>query len=319
MGARQDEASTEAEAPCAPSPPHHACLPASSSAGPSSTSSGGAAAGRSAAAAPAAQSAAQEEEEVAEPASKRRRGGHEEEGITLIVLALSGASKRFEDISPTCTVAQLAETVLQEFSPGTLHELQDIGKLCHGTRELDQPARTLQDLGFRGEVTLSYVQTQHLITLETKDSGTVKVAQDFACMAKTVQKAVDEHGPEQVVPVTEVSAKSLKQVMRYCTYHWGSPAGEIIKPLPSTNLRECGVCEWDCDFVDVPQDELFEIILAANKMEIQPLLDLACAKVASMIKGKNTEEIRKQFNIVNDFTPEEEAQVREENRWCEDA
>merc|ERR1719198_1058687 len=32
-----------------------------------------------------------------------------------------------------------------------------------------------------------------------------------------------------------------------------------------------------------------------------------------------TEEIRKQFNIVNDFTPEEEAQVREENRWCEDA
>jgi len=44
-----------------------------------------------------------------------------------------------------------------------------------------------------------------------------------------------------------------------------------------------------------------------------------CANVASMIKGRNTEEIRKQFNIVNDFTPEEEAQVREENRWCEDA
>lgn len=24
------------------------------------------------------------------------------------------------------------------------------------------------------------------------------------------------------------------------------------------------------------------------------------------------------FNITNDFTPEEEAQVREENRWCEE-
>ena len=31
------------------------------------------------------------------------------------------------------------------------------------------------------------------------------------------------------------------------------------------------------------------------------------------------EEIRKTFNIVNDFTPEEEAQVREENKWCEEA
>jgi len=38
-----------------------------------------------------------------------------------------------------------------------------------------------------------------------------------------------------------------------------------------------------------------------------------------MIKGKTPDEIRETFNIVNDFTPEEEAQVRAENTWCEDA
>ena len=32
-----------------------------------------------------------------------------------------------------------------------------------------------------------------------------------------------------------------------------------------------------------------------------------------MIKGKSPEEIRKLFNIINDFTPEEEAQIRREN------
>lgn len=32
-----------------------------------------------------------------------------------------------------------------------------------------------------------------------------------------------------------------------------------------------------------------------------------------MIKGKQPEEIRKLFNIHNDFTPEEEAQIRREN------
>lgn len=32
-----------------------------------------------------------------------------------------------------------------------------------------------------------------------------------------------------------------------------------------------------------------------------------------MIKGKTPEEIRKLFNIQNDFTPEEEAQIRKEN------
>lgn len=54
-------------------------------------------------------------------------------------------------------------------------------------------------------------------------------------------------------------------------------------------------------------------------MDIKPLMDLTCAKIASLIKGKTPEEIRKEFNIVNDFTPEEEAQVREENRWAEEA
>ena len=79
------------------------------------------------------------------------------------------------------------------------------------------------------------------------------------------------------------------------------------------------VQEWYANFVDIDQEKLFELILAANFMDIEPLLDLTCAAVASLIKGKTPEEIRKTFNIVNDFTPEEEAQVREENKWCEEA
>ena len=79
------------------------------------------------------------------------------------------------------------------------------------------------------------------------------------------------------------------------------------------------VQEWYVTFAAVDQETLFELILAANYMDIKPLLDLTCATVASMIKGKTPEEIRKTFNIISDFSPEEEAQVREENRWIEDA
>ena len=111
----------------------------------------------------------------------------------------------------------------------------------------------------------------------------------------------------------------LSKIIDYLKYHKGLEAEEIQKPLKSTDLVACGVSEWDVEYVNIDQEVLFELILAANYLDIKSLLDLTCAKVASMIKGKNTEEIRKQFNIVNDFTPEEEAQVREENRWCEDA
>jgi len=40
--------------------------------------------------------------------------------------------------------------------------------------------------------------------------------------------------------------------------------------------------------------------------------------VASLIRGKSVEEIRKMFNIQNDFTPEEEERIRKENQWAEE-
>ena len=81
------------------------------------------------------------------------------------------------------------------------------------------------------------------------------------------------------------------------------------------------VQEWYANFVGngLDQEVLFELILAANYMDIKPLLDLTSSAVASMIKGKTPAEIRTTFNIVNDYTPEEEAAVTEENKWCEDA
>lgn len=68
----------------------------------------------------------------------------------------------------------------------------------------------------------------------------------------------------------------------------------------------------------VDQGTLFELILAANYLDIRSLLDVTCKTVANMIKGKTPDEIRKTFNIKNDFTPAEEEQVRKENTWCEE-
>ena len=58
--------------------------------------------------------------------------------------------------------------------------------------------------------------------------------------------------------------------------------------------------------LQVDQGTLFELMQAANYLEIKGLLDVTCKTVANMIKGKTPEEIRETFNI-NDPTPEKGA------------
>jgi len=141
-----------------------------------------------------------------------------------------------------------------------------------------------------------------------------------AKMSELVKTMIDDDSDEDVqeVPLPNVTASVLQKVIEFCTHYREDPMNEIQKPLKSSIMSEV-VQQWYADFVNVEQPILFELILAANYMDIKPLLDLTCAAVASMIKGKTPQEIRETFNITNDFSPEEEAQVREENRWCEEA
>jgi Skp1 family, dimerisation domain len=60
---------------------------------------------------------------------------------------------------------------------------------------------------------------------------------------------------------------------------------------------------------------LFDLVAAANYMNIKPLLDLACLAVSIMIKGKSAQELRTIFKIEAEMTDEERAQIDRENAW----
>ncbi|OQR98579.1 S-phase kinase-associated protein 1A [Achlya hypogyna] len=159
------------------------------------------------------------------------------------------------------------------------------------------------------------------VNLVSQDGDSFELARAVACMSELVKTMIaDEQDDEDVqeIPLPNVKSTVLSKVIEFCSHHHNNPMQEIEKPLRSSDMHDV-VSEWDASFVDIEQDLLFELILAANYMDIKSLLDLACAKVASMIKGKTPQEIRETFNITNDFTPEEESQIREENKWCEEA
>lgn len=57
----------------------------------------------------------------------------------------------------------------------------------------------------------------------------------------------------------------------------------ITVPLKSVHIGEI-VQEWFADFVNVDQTLLFELVTAANFMDIKALLDLTCLAVSILIK-----------------------------------
>jgi len=157
-----------------------------------------------------------------------------------------------------------------------------------------------------------------VLKLVSQELEKIPVPKKVAMMSELVKTMAEGDKEEKEIPLPNVKSAVLNKVVAYMKYHVDNPAKEIEKPLKSANMNEV-VSQWDADFVDVDQELLFELILAANYMDIKPLLDLTCAKVASMIKGKTPEQIRKTFNITNDFTPEEEEAVRAENKWAEES
>ena len=165
------------------------------------------------------------------------------------------------------------------------------------------------------------------ITLKSSEGEEFEVDEAVAKESQTIRHMIEDECADNAIPLPNVNSKILSMVIEYCKKHVqaspkpadsgaaadasSSTSAAAAEPAPTEDMKS-----WDAEFIKVDQAILFDLILAANYLDIKGLLDLTCQTVADMIKGKTPEEIRKTFNIKNDFTPEEEAEIRRENQWA---
>ncbi|KAF3930131.1 hypothetical protein ABW19_dt0207676 [Dactylella cylindrospora] len=158
------------------------------------------------------------------------------------------------------------------------------------------------------------------IKLLSSDQVEITVDKGVAERSILIKNMLEDVGGDftaQSIPIPNVNDAVLRKVIEWCEHHKNDPPPPTDEDSDSRK-KSTDIEEWDQKFMQVDQEMLFEIILAANYLDIKPLLDVGCKTVANMIKGKSPEEIRKTFNIQNDFTPEEEDQIRRENEWAEE-
>lgn len=158
------------------------------------------------------------------------------------------------------------------------------------------------------------------IKLRSSDSEIFEVDVEIAKMSETIKTLLEDSclddDDEEPIPLPDVNAAILRKVIEWSIHHKDDPP----PPADEENRekRTEDIEPYDQEFLKVDQGTLFELILAANYLDIKGLLDVTCKTVANMIKGKTPEEIRKTFNIKYEFTAEEEEKVRKENEWYEE-
>lgn len=145
-----------------------------------------------------------------------------------------------------------------------------------------------------------------MVTLVSADGVEFPLRRDLALQLKTVAAALEDTQAEDVIPISNVESDVLGKVIQFCEYSALSKTAEE---------REI----WHRDFLTLEHPILFRLILATNFLNYQKLLDLSCKCVADQIRGKTPDEIRAHFNILNDFSPEEEAEIKKENEWAREA
>ena len=169
-------------------------------------------------------------------------------------------------------------------------------------------------------------RNNQIVILRSKDGDTYEIPASAACLSQLVKTTIecnsddDEEDDEETflepIDLPKVGSNCLERVVSFCIHYENEPMLPIDASTKNEDTLEKIVTQtWYQDFIiDMDQTMVFELLTAANYMEIQPLLDLTCITVSIGFLGKSAEEIREILKIPK-MTAEEEAQARKDHRW----
>ncbi|XP_047087031.1 uncharacterized protein LOC124698591 [Lolium rigidum] len=199
-------------------------------------------------------------------------------------------------------------------------KLQKKGKKKSPPKKVNrkQDGMTVEADGMIVEADGMIVEADGMLVLRSNDGLELLVSKLEASQSITIQGMIEFDGESYLIPFDgdetnhtpihlDVQGKILSKVVEYWKKHAsGSQARGDDDP------------NWYAKFLDVDNNTLCDLILAASYLCDQGLIDLTCQTFAKMINGKSSEDIRRIFNITSDATrlkeKNDEKMVKQFNR-----
>lgn len=149
------------------------------------------------------------------------------------------------------------------------------------------------------------------ITINCQD-GDVPFPEEYIEMNKVLVLMREDLSDIGNIPLQEMSSKTLSFIIEFCKEHIKNPCTDDPKKLDDWDLNFCK------SIYEISKVDLFNLYAASNYVDNSQLMDVCAKFLARQIKGKTAEEIRKEFSIKNDLTPEQEEEIAKKNDWCLD-
>lgn len=154
--------------------------------------------------------------------------------------------------------------------------------------------------GLDAEVAGSSDESKRTLLLISNDGKAFKVPEECTRISKIVRTTLQgDPGAERINLKT--NAATLRFIVEYMNHCKGKHPANPTKPLKQNAFRMQDNVQdpWAADFIDrVGKDgtTIIAVLEAANYLNIPCLLELGCAKVASLLRSKTETEFKKVFS-----------------------
>lgn len=137
-----------------------------------------------------------------------------------------------------------------------------------------------------------------MLTIRTNDDKVQQVDSDDLMVSNLVGILLPSVCEEEEIPLYNVSQNEFTKILQFTRHYRQEPMNTIMKPILDPKL---GVQAWYLDYVSsFPQEgetSLYDILMASTYLDIEPLQELICAYIASLLKGKECDELKKIFGL----------------------
>ncbi|XP_016464888.1 SKP1-like protein 1 [Nicotiana tabacum] len=160
-----------------------------------------------------------------------------------------------------------------------------------------------------------------MVTLKSNDDKEFEVEEAAVIQSEMIKNMIEDGCATSVIPLPNIDSNTLSKVIEYLNKHITRDEDEDEdddkdKGKEAETGDEEDLKEFDEKFVNMGWEELFDIIMAANYLNIHELMELCCQSAADRLKNKSVRAVREMLKITNDLTEEEEKEIINDAPWA---